>query len=92
MQNGAAQYEIIGVGAGFGLFSPLNVWIHRRLWPENRRLAFRQFVPEVFYQFSIITPTRRPLSQVATAFTEKLEHDVVEMLHEAEKLINSETG
>ena len=92
MQNGAAQYEIIGVGAEFGLFSPLNAWIHRRLWPESQRLAFRRFVPEIFYQFSIITPTRRPLSQVATAFAEKLERDVIEMLNEAEKLINSETG
>jgi len=91
MQNGAAQYEIIGVGAEFGLFSPLNAWIHRRLWPESQRLAFRRFVPEIFYQFSIITPTRRPLSQVATAFAEKLERDVIEMLNEAEKLINSET-
>ena len=92
MQNGAAQIEIIGVGAGFGVFSSLNAWNHRRLWPESQRLAFRRFVPEVSYQFSIITPTRRPLSQVATAFAEKLERDVIEMLNEAEKLINSETG
>ena len=92
MQNGAAQYEIIGVGAEFGFFSPLNAWIYRRLWPKSQRLAFRRFVPEVSYQFSIITPTRRPLSQVATAFAEKLERDVIETLNEAEKLINSETG
>jgi len=92
MQNGAAQIEIIGVGAGFGVFSSLNAWNHRRLWPESQRLAFRRFVPEVSYQFSIITPTRRPLSQVATAFAEKLERDVIETLNEAEKLINSETG
>lgn len=92
MQNGAAQIEIIGVGAGFGVFSLLNAWNHRRLWPESQRLAFRRFVPEVSYQFSIITPTRRPLSQVATAFAEKLERDVIETLNEAEKLINSETG
>jgi DNA-binding transcriptional LysR family regulator len=91
MQNGAAQYEIIGVGAGFGVFSPLNAWIHRRLWPESRRLAFRRFVPAVHYQFSIVTPKRRRLSRAATAFATELERAVTTMLDEAEKLIDGET-
>ena len=91
MQNGAAQYEIIGVGAGFGVFSPLNAWIHRRLWPESRRLAFRRFVPEVYYQFSIVTPKRRRLSRAAAAFAAELERAVTTMLDETEKLIDGET-
>ena len=91
MQNVAAQYEIIGVGAGFGVFSPLNAWIHRRLWPESRRLAFRRFVPEVYYQFSIVTPKRRRLSRAAAAFVAELERAVTTMLDEAEKLIDGET-
>jgi DNA-binding transcriptional LysR family regulator len=91
MQNGAAQYEIIGVSAGFGVFSPLNAWIHRRLWPESRRLAFRRFVPEVYYQFSIVTPKRRRLSRAAASFVVELESAVATMLDEVEKLIDGET-
>ena len=91
MQNGAAQYEIIGVSAGFGVFSPLNAWIHRRLWPESRRLAFRRFVPEVYYQFSIVTPKRRRLSRAAASFVVELESAVTTMLDEVEKLIDGET-
>jgi DNA-binding transcriptional LysR family regulator len=90
MQNGAAQYEIVGVGADFGLFSPLNAWIHRRLWPGSTRLAFRRFTPEITYQFSIITPKRRPLSRLANAFSTLLEQSVITMLDEAEKLIDGE--
>ncbi len=91
MQNGAAQYEIIGVSAGFGVFSPLNAWIHRRLWPESRRLAFRRFVPEVYYQFSIVTPKRRRLSRAAASFAVELESAVTTMLDEVEKFIDGET-
>ncbi|MDA7561124.1 LysR substrate-binding domain-containing protein [Alphaproteobacteria bacterium] len=73
MQNGAAQYEIIGSGAGFGVFSPLNAWSHRRLWSNNNDIAFRRFAPKITYQFSIITPKRRPLSRAAMAFERALE-------------------
>ena len=88
MQNGAAQYEIIGSGAGFGVFSPLNAWIHRRLWSNNNDIVFRQFVPKITYQFSIITPKRRPLSRAAMAFAGALEAAVIQMLNEAQDHIN----
>ena len=84
MQNGAAQYEIIGAGAGFGVFSPLNAWIHRRLWSNNNDIAFRRFAPKITYQFSIITPKRRPLSRAAMAFARALEAAVIKMLDEAQ--------
>ena len=56
MQNGAAQYEIIGSGAAFSIFSPLTAWIHRRVWKDNRSLEFRRFTPKIPYHFSIIVP------------------------------------
>ena len=87
MQNGAAQYEIIGSGAGFGVFSPLNAWIHRRLWSNNNDIAFRRFAPKITYQFSIITPKRRPLSRAAMAFGRVLEAAVIQMLDEAQNHI-----
>ena len=90
MQNGAAQIEIIGVGAGFGVFSSLNAWNHRRLWLESRWLAFRRFVPAIHYQFSIVTPKRRRLSRGAAAFAAELEAAVITMLDEAGKLIDGE--
>ena len=90
MQNGAAQIEIIGVGAGFGGFSLLNAWNHRRLWLESRWLAFRRFVPAIHYQFSIVTPKRRRLSRGAAAFAAELEAAVTTMLDEAGKLIDGE--
>jgi len=88
MQNGAAQYEIIGAGAGFGVFSPLNAWIHRRLWSNNNDIAFRRFAPKITYQFSIITPKRRPLSRAAMAFARALEAAVIMMLDEAQSHID----
>ena len=88
MQNGAAQYEIIGSGAGFGVFSPLNAWIHRRLWPDNNSIAFRRFTPKITYQFSIITPKRHPLSRAAMAFARALEAAVIQMLDEAQSHID----
>ena len=88
MQNGAAQYEIIGSGAGFGVFSPLNAWIHRRLWSNNNDIAFRRFAPKITYQFSIITPKRRPLSRAAMAFERALEAAVIKMLDEAQSHID----
>jgi DNA-binding transcriptional LysR family regulator len=88
MQNGAAQYEIIGAGAGFGVFSPLNAWIHHRLWSKNNDIAFRRFAPKITYQFSIITPKRRPLSRTAMAFERALEAAVIKMLDEAQSHIN----
>jgi len=88
MQNGAAQYEIIGSGAGFGVFSPLNAWTHRRLWSNNNDIVFRQFAPKITYQFSIITPKRRPLSRAAMAFAGALEAAVIQMLNEAQDHIN----
>ena len=88
MQNGAAQYEIIGSGAGFGVFSPLNAWIHRRLWSNNNDIAFRRFAPKITYQFSIITPKRRPLSRAAMAFARALEAAVIKMLDEAQSHID----
>ena len=88
MQNGAAQYEIIGSGAGFGVFSPLNAWIHRRLWSNNNDIAFRRFAPKLTYQFSIITPKRRPLSRAAMAFERALEAAVIKMLDEAQSHID----
>ena len=89
MQNGAAQYEIIGSGAGFGVFSPLNAWIHRRLWSNNNNIAFRRFAPKITYQFSIITPKRRPLSRAAVAFERALEAAVIQMLDEAQSHIDN---
>jgi DNA-binding transcriptional LysR family regulator len=88
MQNGAAQYEIIGAGAGFGVFSSLNAWIHRRLWSNNNDIAFRRFAPKITYQFSIITPKRRPLSHAAMAFARALEASVIKMLDEAQSHID----
>ena len=88
MQNGAAQYEIIGSGAGFGVFSPLNAWIHRRLWSNNNNIAFRRFAPKITFQFSIITPKRRPLSRAAMAFERALEAAVIKMLDEAQSHID----
>ena len=88
MQNGAAQYEIIGSGAGFGVFSPLNAWMHRRLWSNNNDIAFRRFAPKITYQFSIITPKRRPLSRAAMAFERALEAAVIKMLDEAKSHID----
>jgi len=88
MQNGAAQYEIIGSGAGFGVFSPLNAWIHRRLWSNSKDIAFRRFAPRITYQFSIITPKRRPLSRAALAFARALEGAVIQMLDEAQSHID----
>ena len=88
MQNSAAQYEIIGSGAGFGVFSPLNAWIHRQFWLDNNDIGFRRFVPKIAYQFSIITPKRRPLSRAAMAFARVLEDAVTQMLDEAQSHIN----
>ena len=88
MQNGATQYEIIGSGAGFGVFSPLNAWILRRLWSNNNDIAFRRFAPKITYQFSIITPKRRPLSRAAMAFARGLEEAVAQMLEEAQTHID----
>jgi DNA-binding transcriptional LysR family regulator len=91
MQNGAAQYEIIGSGAGFGVFSPLNAWIHRRLWSNNNNIAFRRFKPQITYRFSIITPKRRPLSRSAMAFAATLEAAVIKMLAEAQSHVDDGT-
>ena len=88
MQNSAAQYEIIGSGAGFGVFSPLNAWIHRHLWSNNNYIGFRRFAPKIAYQFSIITPKRRPLSRAAMAFARGLEEAVAQMLEEAQTHID----
>ena len=89
MQNGAAQYEIIGSGAGFGVFSPLNAWIHHRLWSNNNHIGFRRFAPKIAYQFSIITPKRRPLSRAAMAFARVLEEAIAQMLEEAKTHIDN---
>ena len=88
MQNGAAQYEIIGSGAAFSVFSPLTAWIHRRVWRDNRSLEFRRFSPKIPYHFSIITPKRRPLSRAALAFVEALESAVSRTLNETRKLVD----
>ena len=88
MQTGAAQYEIIGSGAGFGVFSPLNAWIHHRLWSNNNYIGFRRFAPKITFQFSIITPKRRPLSRAAVAFARALEAAVIQMLAEAQSHID----
>ena len=88
MQNGAAQYEIIGSGTGFGVFSPLNAWIHHHLWSNNNYIGFRRFAPKIAYQFSIITPKRRPLSRAAMAFARVLEEAVAQMLEESKTLID----
>ena len=88
MQNSAAQYEIIGSGAGFGVFSPLNAWIHHHLWSNNNYIGFRRFAPKIAYQFSIITPKRRPLSRAAMAFARVLEAAVIQMLDEAQNHID----
>ena len=91
IQTGAAQYEIIGSGAAFGVFSPLTAWIHRQMWRENRSLEFRRFSPKIPYHFSIITPKRRPLSRAALAFVEALESAVTRMLDETRKLVGDDS-
>lgn len=91
MQNGAAQYEIIGSGAAFSVFSPLTAWIYHHMWTNNRTLEFRPFFPKIPYQFSIITPKRRPLSRAALAFAETLADNVTRTLEEAHKLIGDST-
>jgi DNA-binding transcriptional LysR family regulator len=88
MQNGATEYEIIGSGAAFGVFSPLTAWIHRRIWSDNRSLEFPRFSPKSPYHFSIITPKRRPLLRAALAFVEALESAVSRTLSETRKLID----
>jgi DNA-binding transcriptional LysR family regulator len=91
MQNGAAQYEIIGSGAAFSVFSPLTAWIHRQMWRDNISLEFRRFSPKIPYHFSIITPKRRPLSRAALAFVEALESAVTRMLDEKRKLVGDDS-
>jgi len=88
MQNVAAQYEIIGSGAGFSVFSASSTWFQRRLWSSNNNIAFRRFAPKITYQFSIITPKRRPLSRAAMAFARALDGAVVQMLDEAQSHID----
>jgi DNA-binding transcriptional LysR family regulator len=87
MQNGSAQYEIIESGAAFSVFSPLTAWIHRRVWRDNKSLEFRKFSPQIPYQFSIITPKRRPLSRAALAFVDALENAVAKTLDETRRLV-----
>lgn len=90
LQNGAAQYEIIGSGADFSLLSPLSALIYRRRWPQGDRLTFRPFVPEINYQFSVITPKRRPSSRLAGKFASFLEQQVTLMLDDARTLIQDD--
>ena len=88
MQNGAAQYEIISSGVAFSVFSPLTAWIHRKMWRDNRSLEFRRFSPKIPYDFSIITPKRRPLSRAALAFVEALESAIRKTLNDTRKLVD----
>jgi DNA-binding transcriptional LysR family regulator len=88
MQNVAAQYEIIRSGAGFGVFSASSTLFQHRLWSSNNNIAFRRFIPKITYQFSMVTPKRRPLSRTAMAFTRALEEAVIQMLDEAQSYID----
>ena len=87
MQNSAAQYEIIEATGAFGMFSPLNAWIYRRLYGDMPKIVFRQFAPRINFQFAILTPKRRQLSRAAKAFRDELEAAIHVMLDEAQEII-----
>ena len=72
LQNAAAQYPLISRGLAFGVLSPLSAWLYWATSPEPDAIKFLPISPTVKYQFSILTPSRRPLSRLARAFAEMI--------------------
>lgn len=72
LQNAAAQYPLISRGLAFGVLSPLSAWLYWATSPEPDAIKFLPIRPTVKYQFSILTPSRRPLSRMARAFAEMI--------------------
>lgn len=80
LQNAAAQYPLISRGLAFGVLSPLSAWLYWATSPDPDAVRFLPISPTVKYQFSILTPSRRPLSRLARAFAEMIRNEFNELL------------
>jgi len=80
LQNAAAQYPLISRGLAFGVLSPLSAWLYWATSPEPGAIRFLPIRPTIKYQFSILTPSRRPLSRLARAFAEMIRNEFNELL------------
>ncbi len=76
MQNAASQFAFIEQGLACAIMSPLSSQNYNQTQPDNARIRFIPFQPEVVYRIAILTPAHNPNSQLARAFADLLKKEI----------------
>ncbi|OYR08380.1 LysR family transcriptional regulator [Brucella grignonensis] len=63
-------------GLAYALVDPISAASYSAYCGRNADLTFRRFEPDLRYSYSILTPSRRPLSLTAAAFCERLRETI----------------
>lgn len=70
------QLTFVEQGLAYAIIDPLTVTGYQLYRKQLGSIAFVPFAPTITSTISIVTPTKRPLSKVATAFVEHLKKEL----------------
>ena len=66
-------------GLAYSVVDPLSAESYKLYRKDERRIVFRPFRPVIYLVASIMTPAQRLLSNLANAFTAKLQSEIKQL-------------
>ncbi len=73
------QLTFVEQGLAYAIIDPLSIESYNLYRQENKRIIFKPFSPAMSFSVSLVTPSHRPLSNIATAFTAFLKERLIEL-------------
>jgi len=69
-------FTLVEQGAAYALVDQISAASYRLYRGKDAPLTFRPFRPRLPFDIAVLTPTHRPPSRLATAFCERMDHEV----------------